>query len=262
MTAITKDAVPSHDLQSSEVIGRLKRGELLLMDQIASRPYAKIVRLIDSELPTAKDWDKIDENLKWVLHTQIAALAGTYVIEDLINTLIDAEEEQINGLLEDLIYRYFFVSQDLSAVFFDFGHSTWNLVDFLDPDYFFGLRGLPPPILAKFGEASSSEMPPPPAPLNRLCERLIQKGLDRPSVQAVKESLAEWIEWTRRYRLIIASLYEADDPQETIYAFHYAVSIVTRLLAVSLSMKLLLKPLKNQWSHLSGRGTDYAVESQ
>jgi len=139
------------------------------------------------------------------------------------------------------------------AVFFDWGHSTWNLVSYLDPDYFFGLRGLPPPILTKFGEASSPEMPPPPAALNRLCERLIQKGLDPPSVQAVKESLGEWLEWTRRYRLIIAALYEAEDPVATIYAFHYAVSIVTRLLAVSLSMKLLLKPLKNQLSHLSGR---------
>jgi hypothetical protein len=221
------------------------------MDQIASRPYAKIVQLIDCELPPAKDWDKIDENLKWVLHTQIAGLGGTYVIEDLINTLIHAEEEQINGLLADLIYRYFFISQDLSAVFFDFGHSTWNLVSYLDPDYFFGLRGLPPSILAKFGEANSPEIPPPPAPLNTFCERLIQKGLDRPSVEAVKESVAEWLEWSRRYRRIIASLYEAEDPVETIYAFHYAVSIITRLLAVSLAMRLLLKPLKNQLSHLS-----------
>jgi hypothetical protein len=251
MTAITKDAVQPHDLQSSEVIGRLKQGELLLMDQIASRPYAKIVRLIDSELPPTENWDKIDENLKWVLHTQIAGLAGTYVIEDLLKTLIDAEEEQINGRLEDLIYRYFFVSQDLMAVFYDWGHSTWNLVSYLDPDYFFGLPGLPPPILTKFGEASDPEMPSPPASLNSFCERLIQKGLDRPSVQVVKRSLAEWLEWSQRYRLIIAALYESEDPVETIYAFHYAVSILTRLLAVSLSMKLVLKPLKNQLSQLS-----------
>lgn len=80
----------------------------------------------------------------------------------------------------------------------------------------------------------------------------IKQEINDTFAKSLKGSVAEWLEWTRRYRLIIESLYEADDPLETIYAFHYAVSIVTRLLAVSLSMKLLLKPLKNQLSHLSG----------
>lgn len=253
MTAITKEAVESHNLQSSEVIGRLQREEHLLIDQIASRPYARIRQLIDPEMPSIEDWNKRDEKLKGVLHTQIAVLGAVYVIEDLIRALIEAEEDQIIGPLKDLISEYYFISLDLSTLFYDSGYSIWNLVDFLDPDHYFSSRGLPSSILSKLREASSPEMPSPSWSLNRLGERIIQSGFDRPSVEAMKGSLAEWLEWTRRYKLIIASLYEADDPLETLYAFHYAVSIITRLLAVSLSMKLLLKPLKNQLSHLAGR---------
>jgi hypothetical protein len=55
--------------------------------------FVKINYLSLLEARCINDWDKIDENLKWVLHTQIAVLGPMYVIEDLINTLTGAEAE-------------------------------------------------------------------------------------------------------------------------------------------------------------------------
>jgi hypothetical protein len=249
MTSITRDAVELHDLRSPRVIDKLKREEHLLIDQIASRPYAKILQVIDSEIPAIDNWGKRDEKLKWVLHTQVAALGRLYATEDIIGAVV-AKVGTTKHSLKDLIYELYFLSLDLSSLFYELEYSTWNLIDFLDPDHYFGLRKTPSSFLEEFADTLHYELSTTPASLNNFCETLLEKGLDRSSIEAAKISLTEWMDWVQSYKRVILHLYEAQDLVETLYAFHYALSIATRLLGMTLSLSLLLKPLMNDTQEL------------
>lgn len=248
MTEITRNPVKSYDLRSDEVIERLKRGDQLLIDEIASQPYAKILHIIGAERSTISNWDMFNEKLKWVLHTQVELLGDLYECEEIIHKLVIAEENKINSLLQDLIYKYFFLSGNFSSLFYDLEYSTWNLLYSLDPNYYLGLRGVSSTLLEKFDSVLCPAPAIPPDSLNRFCEELIETGIDTRSVEAVKISLAEWLQWDQKYKQMIISLYEAEAIAETLYAFHYAVSTATHLLSITLSMRLLLQPIANHIS--------------
>lgn len=254
MTAITRDPVRSHDLRSPEVIEKLKLGDHLLIDEIASRLYANMLHIIDPEIrPIISNWEVFDEKLKWVLHVQVELLGGLYECEEIISKLVVAEENNIHSLLADLIYKYFFLSENFSSLYYDLGYSTWNFLNSLDPDYWFGLRGIPSTLLDKSDTVLYTTPAAPPDPVKGFCKKLIERGLDRQSAEAAEISLAEWLQWTQRYKQITTSFYEAEDMAETLYAFHYTMSTAIHLLSVSLSMNLLLKPIRNHIRHILSR---------
>lgn len=253
MTAITRNPVKSHDLRSAEVIEKLKLGDQLLIDEIGSRPYAKILHIIDSEIPTISNWAVFDEKLKWLLHVQIELLGDLYECEEIIYKLVVAEENSISSLLQDLIYKYFFLSENFSSLFYDLGYSTWNLLNSLDPDYHFGLRRIPSALLEKFDTVLCPTPATPSDSLKGFCEKLIEKGYSKRNVEAAEISLAEWLQWSQKYKQIVTSFYEAEDMTETLYAFHYTMSTAIHLFSISLSIRLLLKPISNDIQQVFSR---------
>jgi hypothetical protein len=254
MTAITRNPVRSHDLRLPEVTEKLKLGDHLLVDEIASWLYAKMLNIIDPEIrPIISDWEVFDEKLKWVLHVQIELLGGLYDCEEIISKLVVAEENNVHSLLKDLIYKYFFLSQDFSSLYYDLGYSTWNLLYSLDTDHYFGLREIPSTLLEQSNSILYATPAAPSGPVKDFCKKLIEGGLDRRSAEAAEISLAEWLRWTQRYKQIIISFYEAGDMVETLYAFHYTMSAAIHLLSISLSMNLLLKPISNHIQHMLSR---------
>ncbi len=247
MTSITTEPVQSHDLRSTEVIKWLKLKDHVIIDEIASRLYVKILQVIDSERPTISDWSKIDEKLKWVLHTQVELLGRLYVCEGLIETLLVAQEDKIGNLLGELSSEFFFLSQDLSGVFYELGYSTWNLLDFLDPDHFFGPREVSPSLITTLDEVLGHLPAKPPALIHGFCERLTENGIDNRSIGSVKMSLAVFLSSVDKYKKSMASFYETETNIEALYNFHYLISTATYLLSICLAMKLVLKPVRNQF---------------
>lgn len=245
MTSITREPVESHDLQSADVIKRLKLKDYVLIDEIASRFYVKILRVIDSDIPTLDDWSKVDDKLKWILRTQVELLGRLYVCEEMIDRLIVAEKEKIDSRLQELTYEFNYLSLDLSALFYELAYSTWNLLDFLDPDKHFRLREILPFLPDTVADALYCPPAKPSASLHRFCEKLIAKGVDRSGIKAAEISLAQFLHWVQKYKQLIVSFYEAEVSAEALYKFHYIVSTATYLLGISLTMKLTLKPVNN-----------------
>lgn len=191
------------------------------------------------------NWAAVDEKLKWVLHVQVELLGGLYECEEIISKLLVAEENDIKTLLRELVYRYFFLSQDLSSLYYHLGYSTWNLLYTLDPDYYFG-EEIPSILLEKFDKDLCPALPTARESLSAFRRRFIEKGCQERAVKAVEVGLAEWLESADKYKGIVSTLYGSEDMAETLYAFHFAMSIATHLLSRSLSINLLLKSLSNR----------------
>jgi hypothetical protein len=204
--------------------------------------------VVDSHLPAIDDWNKRVDKLKWILHNQIEVLGTISACEQLIDALIVAPGDEIPRLLPDLVYECHFLSLDLSGLFYELEYSTWNLLDFLDPDHYFGLRAIPSSVLDKV-EALRPGPPILASSIHRFFEELTHIGVDQRNVEFSKVALSEWLQCASSYRESVLAFYEAESEVEMLYMFHYTVSAALRLLSVSLSTNIALKPIRNQANH-------------
>jgi hypothetical protein len=245
MTRVTRNAVKPHDLRSSAIIERLRLTDHLLIDEIASVLYSKILQVIESDIPTIDDWRKRDEKLKWVLHTQVEILGHLSVCEEITNALVKAEEGRTYDLLKELMYGHHFLSQEISALFYDLDYSTWNLLDFLNPGHYYTQGRVSASLSQELLELLHGESSPQTPSLNKLWKRLSAKGAASGTIQLTKIQLAEWLLWRRRYELLIRYFYQTSNFNDALYAFNYSVSFAARLLGISLSLKLSIESLSN-----------------
>ncbi len=232
-------------LRSADVIERLTAGDPLLVEGIVSRLSSKLLQAFEAEIPSIKDWDQKVKKLKLFLRIQVEALGRASASRKLLNDLVVAHGGEIAKPLQDLIYEYFLLSQDLLLLLRNVEYSTWNFLDFLEPDYWFAVRAIPIAILERFDRNVNPTASTPSEPLTTFGERLAAEGMGRASVESTILALAEWLQRAQEYERLMNSFYGTEDPVESFYAFHYTASAAIDLLSRTLTMKLVLKPLRN-----------------
>jgi len=247
MTRVTRNDVLRHDLRSPVIIERLRLGDHSLIDEIASRLYSKILKSIDAYTETIDDWEKRDEKLKWVLHSQVKILGDMDLCVELTNQLVDAEEARTCDLLSELMYGYHFFSHEASALFYDLEFPTWNLLDFLDPRHYYIEGEVSASVSNRLLMILQGDSWPQKSSLNTLWERFDAKGVHSETVQLTKTQMEEWLLCCQLYKLLIEYFYESANSTEALYAFHYSFSFAVRLLGGSLTLKLAIESLSNSF---------------
>jgi hypothetical protein len=244
------------DLESEDIIKRLMLKDHELIHDIASSLYSKLLPVFITEIPTINNWDRREEKLKWVLRSQVELLGHLCRCEDTIESFLTAKGNAPGKLLEEVTYEFYFLSQDLSLLFQDLGYSTWNLIDFLDPDHYFGLKALTPALSAMIDNVLPHAQPGRSVSFHSLRDQWIDEGVDRRTIELTEESLRAFLAGVQRYKQSITIFYNAQTSIEVLYAFHCVFSVATYLLSISLNMKLVLKPLRNQIHPVSAPEND------
>lgn len=222
-------------------------GDPALVEDIASHLSRRLLKIFETEIPTIKDWSTREKRLKWVLRNQVELLGRISVARELVDVLVASEVSQTTKPMENLIHEYNFLLQDLLLLVNDVEYPTWNLLNFADPDYWFALSAIPAAIIDKFDNPLRiTSATAPPALVDEFHERLIGCGVDRATIDSAVAALADWLQKVQKFEELMNSLYEAEDPVESLYAFHYCFSAVVEILSCTLIIQLVLKPLRNQ----------------
>jgi hypothetical protein len=241
---ITEKPVREYDLRSAEVIRRLKEGDHLLIDEIASRLFANILRAAHPEMQaTGEQAQKLDR-LKWVLHNHVEILGLLHECDEWSRPLIGTDKSEASDALNELDFRLDKLSLQLMTLYDESGYSTWNLLHFLNPSYYDSSGSMPSSLLEEFVEASSNPAIRPPD-FDGWGEELITMGAEKRVVEAARQALAELLLWATQYMQAVNFSYKVERHLDALYALHYVESIGARLLSLSIMSRLLVGGIGN-----------------
>ncbi len=257
MTGITRSSVPRHSLRAEEVIVRLQAGEHFLIDEIASRPYQRILELCVSE-ETITEWKEMDEKLKFALHTHIEVFGSLFSLEGSIAEVLRVDRNGIGGLLENLSGELHFLFLDFCGLFYDLGYPTWNLVDALRPERYGRFIRMPSYLAEVITGEERCHSAVIPSTWSDFADRLIAAGISPKNARATQAAVLEFLHWSRSYREFVILLYEAETGIDTLFALNAATAVAIRLMGISYSSRLVLSAIASNPA-LGSRVEDHRV---
>jgi len=129
------------------------------------------------------------------------------------------------------------------ALFYDLDYSTWNLLDFLDPNYYFAPRSIPA-IFLETAEPTSVSIDAKAR--DGLSERLGLYEIGNREIDYVIKVLSDFQRAADRFQRAFLDFYEAEEGLQILYGFQYTISKAVELLSITLTVKLLLRPVTNK----------------
>ncbi len=215
------------------------------MKNTVSRLHTQIVQAIGSESTTVNNWSDCEQRLELLLRALVELPEQLNEIEGIITTLSSEEWNNRPVVFNDLASEFHFCSLDLSQLWsLQLECSTWNLLDFLSPTYYFQESIFP--LRERFAHLFVNKRPEPQGSLDGLSGRLISKGIDQKSAEAVQILLAEFLTLSQQYKRLIDTSHQSENYAEVFYALYGLMSTATRLLAVTIGARVILESVSYQ----------------